>query len=129
MSRRRGGESEVGSTYTRRVDLNVNFNPVRTVYLSALVELIAEKGQRTETTQNYSVNWSPFLDGALQFNISYNENIRSEDRLKESIFTPNVRVKLSSRSYLDLTYQMIRSKSKIQETESEVVSSSLKIFF
>jgi hypothetical protein len=129
VSRRRGGESEGGSTYTRRVDLNVNFNPVRTVYLSALVELIAEKGQGTETTQNYSVNWSPFPDGALQFNISYNENLRSEDRLKERIFTPNVRYKLSSRSYIDLTYQMIRSKSKIQETESQVVSSSLKIFF
>jgi len=129
MSRRRGGESGSTSTYTRRVDLNVNFNPVRTVYLSALIELIAEKGQGTETTQNYSVNWSPFPDGALQFNISYNENLRSEDRLKERIFTPNVRYKLSSRSYLDLTYQMIRSDSKIQKTESQVISSSLKIFF
>jgi hypothetical protein len=129
MSRLRGGESGGSSRYTRRVDLNVNFNPVRTVYLSALIELIAEKGQGTEITQNYSVNWSPFPDGALQFNISYNENLRSEDRLKERIFTPSVRYKLSNRSYLDLTYQMIRSDSNIQKTESQVVSSSLKIFF
>jgi hypothetical protein len=127
VSRRRGRKG--GSIYTRRVDLNVNFNPVRTVYLSALFELIAEKGQGTETTQNYSVNWSPFPDGALQFNISYNENLRSEDRLKERIFTPSLRYKLSSRSYVDLTYQMIRSKSEIEETASQVVSSSLKIFF
>jgi len=129
MSRRTGGESGSSSTFTRRVDLNVNFNPVRTVYLSALIELIAEKGQGIETTQNYSVNWSPFPDGALQFNISYNENLRSEDRQKERIFTPSVRYKLSGRSYVDLTYQMIKSESKIQKTESQVVSSSLKIFF
>ena len=129
MSSRRGGESGDSSTYTRRADLNVNFNPVRTVYLSALLELIAEKGQRTETTQNYSVNWSPFPDGALQFNISYNENLRSEDRSKERFFTPNVRYKITRRSYLDLTYQMIRSESNVQKTESQVVSTSLKIFF
>ena len=129
MSRRTGGESGSSSTFTRRVDLNLNFNPVRTVYLSALIELIAEKGQGIETTQNYSVNWSPFPDGALQFNISYNENLRSEDRQKERIFTPSVRYKLSGRSYVDLTYQMIKSESKIQKTESQVVSSSLKIFF
>jgi hypothetical protein len=129
MSRLSGGESEGGSTYTRRVDLNVNFNPFRTVYLSALIELIAEKGEETETIQNYSVNWSPFPDGALQFYISYNENLRSEDRLKERIFTPSVRYKLGSRSYIDLSYQMIRSDSKIEKTESQAVSSSLKIFF
>jgi len=129
MSRLSGRERGTSSTNSRRVDLNVNFNPFRTLYLSALIEFNFETGQRTEINQNYSINWSPFPDGALQFNISYNENLRSEDRLRERIFIPSVRYKLSNRSYLDLAYQMIRSDSQIQKTESQVVSSSLKIFF
>jgi hypothetical protein len=129
FSRQRGGNVEGSSTFTRRVDFNVNYNPFRTVYLSAFIQIDAEKGQQTDVIQNYAINWSPFPDGALQFNIAYNENRRSEDDQKERIFHPSIRYKITSRSYIDVSYQLIRSKSKVEKIESNLFSTSLKLFF
>lgn len=129
MSRRRGGERGTFSTSTRRLDLNVNYNPFRTLYFLAYIQVIAEKGEDLQTIQNYSVNWSPFPDGALQFNFAYNENLRSEDNAKERNFIPSVRWKITKRSYIDLSYQIISSESKVQKVNSQVISSSLKTFF
>jgi hypothetical protein len=128
-SRLSGGERGSFSTSTQRISLDVNFNPFRTLYLYASIELNAAKDQKTETTQNYTINWSPFPDGALQFIIAYNENFRSEESLKERIFTPSVRYKLSSRSYVELTYQNLSSDSKIEKRESNLVSTNVKIYF
>jgi hypothetical protein len=129
MSRLSRGERGGSSTNTSRVSLDVSFNPLRTLYLYALIEVNAEKGQKTEITQNYTINWSPFPDGALQFIITYNENLRSEDSLKERVFIPSVRYKLGSRSYLELTYQMRNSNSKIEKQAYNQFSTNLKIFF
>ena len=129
MSRRRGSERGTFSTSARRLDLSVNYNPFRTLYFLAFIQVIAEKGEDIQTIQNYSVNWSPFPDGALQFNLAYNENLRSEDNAKERNFIPSVRWKITKRSYIDLSYQIISSESKVQKVNSQVISSNLKIFF
>jgi hypothetical protein len=124
-----GGEREGGSDYRRILNMSVNYNPFRTLNLFASWEIIAERDQDTETTQNYAFNWSPFPDGALQFNFSYDENLRSEDNLKERILTPSIRWNITKRSYLDVSYQITRSKSDLQETDSKFLSTNLKIFF
>ncbi len=129
MSRRRGGERGTFSTSSRRLDLSLNYNPFRTLYFLAFIQVIAEKGEDIQTIQNYSVNWSPFPDGALQFNFTYNENLRSEDKAKERNFIPNLRWNITKRSYIDLSYQIISSESKVQKVNSQVISSNLKIFF
>lgn len=129
MSRQRGGERGSFSFYTRRLDFHLNYTPFRTLYLLVLIQMIAEKGEDIETIQNYSVNWSPFPDGALQFNLSYTENLRSEDRVKERNFIPSVRWNITKRSYIDLSYQWLNSESKTGKQNSQVISSNLKIFF
>lgn len=129
MSRRRGGERGTFSTSSRRLDLSLNYNPFRTLYFLAFIQVIAEKGEDLQTIQNYSVNWSPFPDGALQFNFTYNENLRSEDDAKERNFIPSVRWNITKRSYVDLSYQIMSSESKVQKVNSQVISSNLKIFF
>ncbi len=129
MSRHRGGERGSFSTYTRRLDFNLNYTPFRSLYFLVLIQMIAEKGEDIETIQNYSVTWSPFPDGALQFNISYTENLRSEDRAKERNFIPSVRWNITKRSYIDFSYQWLQSESKTGQQSSQVISSSLKIFF
>jgi hypothetical protein len=129
ISKRWGGETEGGSTYTRILDMSVNYNPFRTLNLFASWQIVAEKDQDTDTTQNYALNWSPFPDGALQFNFAYNENLRSQDNGKEKILTPSIRWNITRRSYLEVSYQIIRSKSDLQETDSKVLGTNLKIFF
>jgi hypothetical protein len=129
ISRRTGGDLPSSSGYTQNVDFTVSYNPFRTLSLFAFFQLIDQKGAKLQTLQNYSINWSPFPDGALQFNIAYNENYRSEDHLKERILVPSIRYYLSRRSYIQLQYQLIRSTSDIQKINSDLISTSLKIFF
>jgi hypothetical protein len=128
-TRQSGGDRPGSSTYTQRGDFTVTYNPLRTLFLVASIELTAAKGEDTIITQEYGLNWSPFPDGALRFQISYNENYRTEDRLKERIFTPSIRYDITKRSYIDFSYQLLRSKSNTQTTESNLFSTSLKIFF
>jgi hypothetical protein len=129
ISRRTGGDQGSSSTYTQTLNFNLSYNPFRTLNLFAFLQYINEKGQKDRILQNYAINWSPFPDGALQFNFSYNENYRTEDHLVERIFLPTIRYNLSKRSYIDLSYQLIRSRSDIQKIKSDLLSTSLKIFY
>jgi hypothetical protein len=129
ISRRTGGDQESSSTYTQRLDFNLSYNPFRTLNLFAYVQYINETDQKDRVLQNYAINWSPFPDGALQFNIAYNENYRTEDHLVERIFRPTIRYEFTKRSYIDVTYQFIRSRSDIQKIDSNLLSTSVKIFF
>ena len=129
ISRRTGGDQGSSSGYTQTLDFNLSYNPFRTLNLIAFIQYLNEKGQKDRVLQNYAVNWSPFPDGALQFNIAYNENYRTEDHLVERIFQPNIRYNLSKRSYIDLTYQLIRSRSDIQKIDSNLWSTTVRIFY
>lgn len=116
-------------TSTRRLELTVHYNPFRTLTLFALLQVVAERGKERQTLQNYSFNWSPFPDGALQFNLLYNEGLRTEDGSKERNLTPSLRWRITKRSFLDLAYQNIRSESKDTRASSRIFSSNLKLFF
>ena len=126
ISRRTGGDQGSSSTYIQTVNFNLSYNPFRTLNLFAFLQYINEKGQKDRILQNYAINWSPFPDGALQFNIAYNENYRTDDHLVERIFQPNVRYNFSKRSYIELSYQLIRSRSDIQKIDSNLLSTTCK---
>jgi hypothetical protein len=123
-----GGGLPSTSTSTRRGDLSVAYRPFETLYLFGSWEILAEKGQKIQTTQNYGLNWSPFPEGTLQFNFSYNESILSENNQKSRLITPSLRWNITSRSFLDLSYQFIHSSSKLQKSDSNGFSANLKIF-
>ena len=129
ISRRTGGEQVSSSNYTQTFDFSLNYNPFRTLNLFAFIQVIDQKGREVQTLQNYAINWSPFPDGALQFNIAYNENYRSEDRLTERIFFPSIRYNITKRSYIQLSYQWIRSRSDVQKIDSNLIGTTLKIFY
>jgi len=124
-----GGDKRNSSTSTRRFDFSLNYNPFRTLHLFASLGITSEKDRDTEVLQNYGINWSPFPDGALQFNFTYNEQLRSEDSGKDRVFTPNVRWKVAPRAFLDLSYQWSRSESNLQKTNANGFNANLKIFF
>jgi hypothetical protein len=129
ISQRTGGELVSSSTTTRTLDVNLSYNPFRTLNLFAFFQYINATGQKDRFLQNYAINWSPFPDGALQFNIAYNENYRTDDHFVERVFQPTIRYMLSKRSYVELTYQLIRSNSDIQDIKSDLLSTTLKLFF
>jgi hypothetical protein len=127
-TRRSGGEGD-SNDHTRRVELGFLYNPFNTLTLSASLEVVAAKGEKLTTTQNYGLNWSPFPGGALQFSFFYNESIRSEDNSKSRIIVPSVRWKITKVSYLDLIFQSIKSESDTSKSDAKVISTNLKLFF
>jgi hypothetical protein len=123
-----GGGLPSTSTSASRGDLIVAYRPFETLYLLGSWEILAQKSQRIQTTQNYLFNWTPFPNGALQFIFSYNETIMSENNQKNRLITPSVRWYITSRSYLDLSYQYIRTSSQLEKTYSNGFNANLKIF-
>jgi hypothetical protein len=124
-----GGGQPSSSTSTHLGDVTLSYNPFRTLYLVAALEVLAEKGQKIRTTQNYVLNWSPFPDGALQFRFSYNESMESAGSGKSRIIGPGVRWYITKRSYLEAFYQMITTESSSGKTDSNLISTNLKLFF
>jgi hypothetical protein len=117
------------STEIRTLDLTASYNPFRTLYLLASLQVTDDTGQGgRRTLQNYGLNWSPFPDGALQFRFSYNENRRPEERSYERLITPGLIYKINTRSFIDVSYQMIRNEMATQTIDSNVFSATLKIF-
>jgi hypothetical protein len=97
------------------------------MYLFASVQRLSETGVGVRTMQNYGFNWSPFPEGALQFRFSYNESVTPEVGQSTTIFSPGVRYKINGRSFLDLSYQSIQSKSPGLITESKGINAELRI--
>ena len=124
-----GGDSPSSLTYTQRGSLTISYTPFRTLFLLGSVEVVADKGQKTLMTQEYGINWSPFPDGALRFNLTYNENYWTENHKKERIFTPSIRYDITKKSYINVSYNMIRSRSDTQKTDSNFFNVNLRIFF
>jgi hypothetical protein len=123
-----GGGSPSSSTYTHRGEVLISYNPLRTLYLVASIDVLAGKDQKMQTVQNYGINWAPFPDGDLQFRFNYNENLTTGG-IKERIINPGVRWNITKRSYLDLSYQFIMNESTGLKEDSNFFNATLKIFF
>jgi hypothetical protein len=116
------------SSVTRQTNVMVAYNPFRTFYATASLQFFDETGQGLRTLQNYGLNWSPFPDGALQFRFAYNETRQPQEQTSDRFISPGVRYKINERSFLDLSYQSIKSDSAGQTIDSRVLSANLKIF-
>jgi hypothetical protein len=124
-----GGDTEATSTHGRRGDASVAFNPWTTVYLFSSFGVVSENDKKSSTVLNYAGTWSPFPGGSLQFNFSYNENLRSDDNGKDTVITPSIRWNIIPRTYLDLSYLILRSESLSQSSTSKSLNMNLKMFF
>jgi hypothetical protein len=124
-----GGGTEATSTYGRRGDASVAFNPWTTVYLFSSIGVVSQNDKKTSTVRNYAGTWSPFPGGSLQFNFSYNENLRSDDNGKDTVITPSIRWNIIHRAFLDVSYLMLRSESLSQTIESKSFNANFKMSF
>jgi hypothetical protein len=127
-TRRSGGQRD-STDYTRRGEISVAYNPFITLNLFASLEVVAIKGEKVETNQNYSLNWSPFPDGALQFNFLYDESLRSEDNSRNRLIIPSVRWNITKKSYIDLAFRWNKTDSDTSKLDQKLISTNVKIYF
>jgi hypothetical protein len=122
-----GGSSANGSANTQTGEFILSYRPFTTLFVVATIDLSTTQSQKTQVTQNYGFNWSPFPDGTLQFRFFYNENLTTGG-VKQRIINPGVRWNITKRSYLDLSYQRNRDVSTSQKTDENFFNAQLKIF-
>jgi hypothetical protein len=121
-------DEEGGDTTEFRYDLQAFYVPTDTISLFAKLTLTKREGSDTNL-QNYSLNWSPFRDGALQFFFTYDEALRPEDDQEETIIGPSLKWSLGRHMFLDLAYSLIKSETPSQKADSTNFNANLKIVF
>jgi hypothetical protein len=114
--------------YTRAGEANLAITPVPTMYLFGSYRIEQSTTSASRDSFNFSVNWSPFPDGTLHLSFFYNETIRSDDFQERSII-PTLRWYFTPRSYLNLSWQNLKTESPTLLTSSNVYSGTVRITF
>ena len=113
---------------TRRGLVSLSYNPFTNLYLFGSLNATGQPAQKIDVLQNYSLNWTPFPDGALQFRFAYNETEDTLAGIFERIVSPGVRYNINAWSFLDLSFQRIREESPGEVTNSRSVILNWKVF-
>jgi hypothetical protein len=124
-----GGGQPSSTISTKRGDFSVTYRPFTTLYLLASFAVLEQTDKPTNVFQNYGVNWSPFPDGALQFNFSYSENIQTLNQEKSRLITPSLTWKITERTILDVSYPFLKTESISGTTDSQTLSAILRTSF
>ncbi|MEW6599539.1 MAG: hypothetical protein AB1499_01075 [Nitrospirota bacterium] len=122
-TRQTGGDQDI-SEKTERETLGLSYKPFDTIYLLFSFERVRTESE-TKDLYNYGANWSPFPDGSLQFTFSSNQNINSDGDIV-TLISPNVRWKISRRTFLDLSGQFLKNESDAQTSESTIFSTTFR---
>ena len=109
-------------------DLQALITPFKSLSLNIEYNVIDQEISRT-SLQNYTANWSPFPDGALQFFLTYNERLRPEDDQKSRTIGPGLKWTVSRHVLLDMYYNITESETSTQLIDSKSFSARLKISF
>jgi hypothetical protein len=90
---------------------------------------LRDRQDRTTTLQNYSVNWSPFPDGALQCALNYNETLEPEaDRISRN-FGPFVKWRISRYLSLEAQYSYFIGESTTQDVDTQSLQGRLTLIW
>jgi hypothetical protein len=116
------------TTYTRAGEADLSITPVQAVSIFGSYRIEKSTEYLNRNILNYSFSWSPFRDGALQLNFNYNETIRSDDTKERSII-PNMRLYVTPRSYLNLSYQNLKAETPALTTVSDIYSGTVRVSF
>jgi hypothetical protein len=116
-------------SHVRRLYSAVAIDPLRTLHLAVGGEVWAVSDTKARTTFSVSANWAPFPDGALQFVFAYNEALRAAVFGSERNTLGGVRWNVTRRSYVDVSYQLVKSELLAQSTEGKILSATVRLFF
>lgn len=111
-----------------QLDFQVFLTPLSVLSLTARVSLV-ERDNKSTTYQNFSVNWLPFPEGALQFFVVYTEDLTPEDNKKERTLNPGLLWKISRHVNLTTAYNHTRSETNTTTTEANSLNALLRLIF
>ncbi|UCH22637.1 MAG: hypothetical protein JSU83_05275 [Deltaproteobacteria bacterium] len=121
---------DTGSSTETEWDIQAFYNPFTNLSLLARLNFI-DRPKGTQTFQDFSVNWSPFPDGDLQFFFVYTDTLRflDPDDQRDTIIGPGLKWTIGRHIFLDMTYNFTRNERETQKTESNIINAELRLVF
>ena len=120
--------ADFGPTSETQWDIQAFYNPFRNLSLFGKVSFVNRENSN-DTFQNYSINWSPFPDGDLQFFFLYSETLRSQTDSRDTVVGPGLKWAIGRHIFLDMTYNYSRNETITQTTEANVFDGELRLTF
>ena len=109
-------------------NLQAFFVPYPTISLFGKIS-VRDREDRRSTVQNYTLNWSPFPDGALQFTFLYNETLRPEIDGRDVNFGPAINWTISRHLFLESQYSISTSDTQTQEVETSTLRAEIRFIW
>jgi hypothetical protein len=125
-----GGGQPSKTSYNRTGSATATFRPLEAIYLTGGYSIFMESDMNNVTLQNYSISWSPFRGGDLQFNFAFLQSYDSGQDEKSTNISPSVRWNIRPGSTLDVSYNILDSKSgQTGDTYARSMGAQLRITF
>ena len=128
-SQQSGGGKPESSNYSRSGAMSVSYTPFETISIFGSIGFSAQQDTATTVTKAFGGSWSPFRDGALQFNVSYNESVTTAGDQRVRSVSPSLRWNIRTGWWLETTYTYQTATSSTVETTSDTITSSLRMAF
>ena len=119
---------ELGASNETRWDIQAFYVPLRNLSFFARINTVKQEDS-TDTFQNYTVNWSPFPDGDLQFSFVFNEILLSENNEEQRVVGPSLKWTIGPHIFLDMSYNFTMNDSDTEKIESNVFSADVRTNF
>jgi len=120
MGNRKASRSKLG--------LHVFYTPFSALSLNGQFQVL-ETGSNRRTLKDYSINWSPFPDGALQFNLIFSETLTPETGEKTKIIGPNIKWSIGRYASLDIFYNLNQSETSTMVVDTRSLIANLRLIF
>ena len=119
-------ESQTDPEIETQIDLQAFYVPFTNLSLFAKISIV-DKAAISDTYQNYSINWSPFSQGELQFFLTYNEILHSETGETDKTFGPSARWTIGRHLTLDLSYTLGTTENALLKTDTESLRAEFRL--
>jgi len=120
--------ADIGPNEETKWNVQVFYTPLSNLSFFGKVNGLHRDGE-TDTFQQYTMNWSPFPDGDLQFFFTFNEVLISENNQKQTVVGPGLTWTIGRHFTIDATYNWTTDDSDIQKIESHIFNGELQVIF
>jgi hypothetical protein len=122
--------SDAPSGFDHNGRFQVFWLPIPSLSLFASVALrdFARDPEGLRVAQDYSINWAPFPDGLLTFNLAYNQTIDTQGNELRAL-TPKVEWQITRRSLLTVSFQYGTIESQTDKSDLNVLRVDFRTFF
>jgi len=120
--------ADIGPTDETKWDVQAFYTPFNSLSFFGKVNGLYRDGD-TDLYQQYTMNWSPFPDGDLQFFLVYNEVLMSENNRRQTVVGPGLKWTIGRHFTLDASYNWTTDDSDIRKIESNIFNAELQVIF